>query len=149
MSKLTEHPLPDHVQHERLSSSGGGAVEERPDYLSLRRFTLKKYGLTPEGYLALWLAQDGRCAICRRAETAMRAGTPKMLAVDHSRTTGLVRGLLCFNCNVALGLFAENRESLLAAVSYLDRAPIVNIESSTDGAFDRVQSVGLPDAFGL
>ena len=36
-----------------------------------------------------------------------------------SDITGFVRGLLCENCNMGLGLFAENIEWLLNAVQYV------------------------------
>lgn len=134
MSKLTEHPVSDPVGADRASSSAGKGAEERPNYLSLRRLTLNKYGLTLDDYTAMWHAQGGRCAICRREETAMRQGVPKMLAVDHDAVTTRVRGLLCFACNVGLGFFADNRDSLRAAIAYLDATiPIVNSQSQPDG----------------
>lgn len=101
-------------------------AEERADYLSLRLLTLKKYGLTQDDYAALWHAQGGLCAICRRPETAERQGTRKMLAVDHDAATGRVRGLLCFSCNVGLGFFEDNRDVLRAAIAYLD-PPITHV----------------------
>ena len=91
-----------------------------PEYIALRRLTLKKYGLTLEDYIARWHAQAGLCAICARPETAMRGGVLKMLAVDHDHATGRVRGLLCFRFNMALGFLDDNRERLSAAQAYLE-----------------------------
>lgn len=53
---------------------------------------------TREDYEALFTAQGGRCALCRRASPSRR------LAIDHDHRTGEVRGLLCpdpdWGCNL-------------------------------------------------
>jgi hypothetical protein len=43
----------------------------------------------------------------------------KRLGIDHDHTTGQVRGLLCDNCNPALGSFKDNIETLQKAIDYL------------------------------
>ena len=55
-------------------------------------------------------AQGGLCAICREAPAEH---------VDHDHETGQVRGLLCFNCNGALGQFRDRTDLMLRAVAYL------------------------------
>ena len=57
----------------------------------------KKYGITVEDYDLLLKKQNGVCAICSR-EPGKRP-----LHVDHSHSTGKVRGLLCHQCNWYLG----------------------------------------------
>ena len=42
-----------------------------------------------------------------------------MLAVDHCHNKGEVRGLLCYSCNIALGLFKDDINKLKSAISYL------------------------------
>ena len=42
--------------------------------------------------------------------------------VDHCHTTGEIRGLLCADCNRALGMFQDKEEILLSAISYLKGA---------------------------
>lgn len=77
---------------------------------------LRKFGLTPAGFAALKQEQGGQCAICRAEPAPTRD-----LAVDHDHATGKVRGLLCSNCNTALGLFGDNPERLDAAREYLTK----------------------------
>ena len=74
----------------------------------------RKYGivLSLEEYYARWDKQNGLCAICRG--TCFRA-----LAADHDHETKKFRGLLCSNCNRALGLFKDSVLVLERAVAYL------------------------------
>lgn len=53
------------------------------------------------------------------------------LNVDHDHKTRNVRGLLCHNCNRALGLLKDNINSLKSAISYLEGATTIP-EGSTD-----------------
>lgn len=76
---------------------------------SLRR----KFDISVEYYDALLLAQNGICKICGREPGE------RLLAVDHCHTTGVVRGLLCGQCNVALGMFGDDIKLLQAAIEYL------------------------------
>lgn len=65
-------------------------------------------------------AQGGVCAICGRAETKVhRDGSICRLSVDHDHVSGDVRGLLCSKCNVGLGFFEDNPESLRKAADYI------------------------------
>jgi hypothetical protein len=47
------------------------------------------------------------------------------LVVDHCHTGGQVRGLLCHNCNRALGLLQDSVPALKAAVKYLQGATTI------------------------
>lgn len=60
-----------------------------------------------EIYASLFEAQDGLCALCDQPETIIdkRTGELHRLSMDHSHTTGIIRGLLCRRCNYALGVF--------------------------------------------
>jgi hypothetical protein len=80
---------------------------------------MHRYGLTPEAYQNLFNNQGGRCATC--------GVSPEKFYVDHDHAccAGMkscgecVRGLLCFNCNTALGQVKDNPRILLAMVDYL------------------------------
>lgn len=80
-----------------------------------------KYNITPEQYDVMLKNQNGVCAICKQPETASRAGKIKLLSVDHNHITKQLRGLLCDDCNKALGNMHENIERLKSAIEYLNR----------------------------
>ncbi len=69
----------------------------------------------PEFYTAMFLRQGGVCAICREKPKLFRR-----LVVDHDHRTGRVRGLLCDNCNRAIGLLKDKSQILHKAIKYLD-----------------------------
>jgi hypothetical protein len=81
-----------------------------------------KFGITPADVDRLLAGQGGVCAICK--------GTNAIWHVDHDhsccpgQTTcgGCIRGILCQPCNLALGLFKDNADSLRAAANYLERS---------------------------
>jgi len=79
-----------------------------------RHYHLKhRYGIGAVEVDALIESQGNRCPICGRE-------APNH--VDHDHETGLVRGILCFNCNGGLGQFGDDIDRLSAAIAYLDVA---------------------------
>lgn len=94
----------------------------------LRGYLKHFYGLTLERYHEMLGEQNGLCANpgCRMTNDGKR------LAIDHKHTPGYsslpaaekaknVRGLLCTNCNVAIGNFHEKHEAMSGASEYLLR----------------------------
>jgi len=81
-----------------------------------------QYGVTLVEYNALLLEQKGVCAICGN-EQKLTYGRHKKgrLCIDHNHSTGIIRGLLCHNCNAAIGLMKENIEILQNAINYLNK----------------------------
>lgn len=71
-----------------------------------------------DNYYELLNAQKGICAICYKKET--RKGVNR-LSVDHDHKTGIVRGLLCHNCNTLLGKVDDVKQLLLNAYHYLGK----------------------------
>lgn len=69
---------------------------------------------------AMLEAQGGRCAICRTDKAFSGGGDGRRLAIDHCHSTGIVRGLLCGNCNRMLGLVKDDPEALRRAAAYLE-----------------------------
>jgi hypothetical protein len=83
-----------------------------------RRDGLSRYGMTEAQYDQMLKDQGGGCAIC--GDTQMPPHQ-KFMAVDHCHETMKVRGILCANCNHALGHFKDNVESLKKAIDYLTK----------------------------
>jgi hypothetical protein len=79
-------------------------------------YLMRKYGMTLADYERMFEAQGGVCAICDEVRPEERT-----LHVDHDHTSGVIRGLLCFRCNNALGDFREEYELFRRAAEYLDR----------------------------
>lgn len=82
-----------------------------------------KYGLTIKGYDTILKNQNGCCAICGTAKNIRIVNGKEQhtyLVVDHCHKTEKVRGLLCYTCNVGLGMFRDNTEYLKTAIEYLD-----------------------------
>lgn len=100
---------------ERKSTSNKQWALKNPE--KVREFRLKKYGITPAQFDTLAAFQNGVCAICSAPPT----GRKQYLSVDHDHVTGRVRGLLCNECNTALGLLKDNVQTLEAAIKYLQR----------------------------
>lgn len=88
----------------------------------------RKYGLDFEELQQLLNAQSDRCAICLKHWQNCAPGKSsrfekhflQYLYVDHDHVTGRVRGLLCNNCNAALGFFEEDCARLERAKAYLN-----------------------------
>jgi uncharacterized Zn ribbon protein len=79
-----------------------------------------RYGITQKEYDELYQAQNGRCAVCGREHSgAIQSGKRKRMYIDHDHTTGKVRGLLCSNCNIALGFVHDDPELLTKLAEYL------------------------------
>lgn len=72
----------------------------------------KKYGVSEDEFLSLLRESNGQCGICG---TKFTTETP----VDHCHATGVVRGILCRRCNMAIGLFRDDPVLLFAAAKYL------------------------------
>jgi len=73
--------------------------------------------ITNAHYDSLLQDQNSSCAICG----IHTSETQKGLVVDHNYETRTVRGLLCNNCNVALGLLQDSVIYLSSAIEYLQK----------------------------
>lgn len=76
---------------------------------------LRKYGITKEQYEQLIAKQNGRCAICGEQETER-----SVLCIDHCHDNGHIRGLLCDNCNTAIGMMKNDPRRCVSAARYLE-----------------------------
>lgn len=97
------------------------------DYI-LEQQLLTDYSITLAERETIAISQNYVCAICGNPETKIHAqtGTTRYLSVDHyDRDDGniVVRGLLCSDCNLAIGNMNHNPTYLRNAADYLDKNP--------------------------
>lgn len=78
-------------------------------------------GFTHADFLAAGALQDHCCAICRSDFSEM---DPRHTHADHDHLTGEKRGLLCGQCNRALGLMNDSPLLLRRAAEYLENPPL-------------------------
>lgn len=89
------------------------ALDRDPNYRDKQKgWNLGRYGITIEEFEAMKTKQNNLCAICQ-------LDFVKTPHVDHCHETGLVRGLLCSNCNTAIGLMNDSPQILERAIHYL------------------------------
>lgn len=81
-----------------------------------RESNLRGFGLTIEQYEEMFAAQGHGCALCAGMN---RDG--RRLAVDHDHATGIVRGLLCGECNQSLGKMKDSPSLLRKAAEYIEK----------------------------
>lgn len=89
-------------------------ISLEPTYFRSKNY--KNYGISLDDYNVMLSSQGGVCAICSGFNEDGKA-----LAVDHCHRTGKVRALLCRMCNLAIGNFKENTETMLLAIEYLKK----------------------------
>ncbi len=82
---------------------------------------LKDYGITLQDVAKMLEAQGGCCAICRRPGSDFASG----LHIDHDHSTHLIRGLLCWPCNVLLPSRRDLVSLLQRAIGYLGSPPAI------------------------
>jgi hypothetical protein len=80
----------------------------------------RKYGVTYTDYLKMLEQQNYCCANlgCKTKEPGAPGRT--RFYIDHCHTTNKIRGLLCHNCNLALGHVADDVEKLKGLIQYLN-----------------------------
>lgn len=79
---------------------------------SRRRHLRISYDISVEEYEQMCLNQNNMCSICSSVGE---------LVIDHNHATGVIRGLLCRQCNVSIGLLKENVNMIRNAADYLER----------------------------
>ena len=79
---------------------------------------IKQFGINEEKYNKMVEKVNNRCEICGKHTKELK----KSLCIDHDHNTGKIRGLLCSDCNVAIGRFKDNINSIKNAIKYLTKA---------------------------
>lgn len=100
---------------------GNNWSRENPERASVhkRNHHLEKtFKMTQIDFERMLESQGGVCAICSLELRDKRGFSPH---IDHDHATGLVRGVLCLQCNSGLGLFGDNVEVMKLAIKYLEK----------------------------
>lgn len=108
------------------------AVSPEDLYIVRRNWRLlKTYGISDSEYARLLSVQGGVCAICKTQMTKHQRGR---LHVDHDHETQAVRGLLCHNCNWALGAVKDSIEILSRMIEYVAHHKSIDTQSKEKSA---------------
>lgn len=95
----------------REKQAKSGTPGYRRNYMMRRN-----YGVDTTRYDELFKAQQGVCATCLEPQEP-----PNFLNIDHCHTSGEVRGLLCWRCNIAAGHLRNSPEVAARMAEYLKR----------------------------
>jgi hypothetical protein len=77
---------------------------------------VRRYGINEQQFDSIKESQGGGCALC--------GNTDDQLVVDHCHEKGYIRGLLCHQCNIGLGMFRDNPSTLRRAIGYVNNARV-------------------------
>lgn len=118
------------IKHKAVARAKGAAYRATPQYKAKRAaYELahkdlyrqrqwvakgKMLGWSEDMYKAVLAAQRGLCAGCGRRPV-------EILHRDHNHITGKPRGLLCCDCNLALGMIKDKVYALRGLADYLER----------------------------
>ena len=109
----------DHF-HKRTYSSGKVGLQpkckkcsskKRATYYKPHQYMRTKFKLTEDQYDDLM--KNENCEICNVKLTKK--------CIDHCHSTEKIRGVLCNNCNTALGLVGDNVNTLSRMIDYLNQ----------------------------
>ena len=114
--KLTDKYAKKTAERIRIKKENGEWYLE-----SASRLLKHEYGITLEEYNVILKKQNNLCAICQSEEKTIdkRNGKAKRLAVDHCHKTNVIRGLLCWRCNTAIGKLKEDPDIIQRAANYV------------------------------
>lgn len=73
----------------------------------------QQHGITTEDYNRMYVAQEGKCGICKKHFERMH--------VDHCHETNRIRELLCGNCNLGIGNLQDDAEIIQNALEYIKK----------------------------
>jgi hypothetical protein len=88
------------IEKKKRTDKYGKRVDER----------LKRYNLTIEQFEEMLEKRDNKCLICCKV---------KKLYIDHCHKENKVRGLLCNECNVGIGMVHDNVNILEGLIKYV------------------------------
>ena len=105
-------PHADFTRHRQQAGGFASYCKPCKAQVDNERRVQRVYGLSLAEIEAMVEAQGGLCAVC---------GKRPAKHVDHDHATGRVRGVLCFQCNAALGQVEDSTDTLRSMIDYIER----------------------------
>lgn len=92
--------------------------KEKSQYrmLQTNSYYFKHYGVTLEEVENLVARANNCCEIC-----AVEFTSQDKPRIDHCHATGKVRGVLCYKCNIGLGMFRDSIILLEKSIKYVNK----------------------------
>jgi hypothetical protein len=116
-AKRRERYALDAEHREKKKSESLEWSRKNPEKRKQQRLS-STFGIDMSDFKDMLALQKNSCAICGHSDMS----DPKYFpVVDHCHETGKIRGLLCMNCNQALGKFKDDTNRLFAAITYLSK----------------------------
>ena len=84
------------------------------------RRKLRSYGVFDKTFDQLLAEQNGQCACCGDSP-APDISPAKYWHIDHDHSNQAYRGILCYRCNIAIGMIDESIFRAERIISYLKR----------------------------
>ena len=123
LKKKLDEMTPEQLVAWREKKNASGKASARRNYDAERQkaHSLKyRYKLTLEDWQAMFDAQDGACAVCGAIEVILHVDHDHACCDGRKACGECVRALVCWPCNLILGLADDSPGRLLAASAYLD-----------------------------
>lgn len=92
---------------------------ERHPYKQFEYRIKSEYGITAHQFHEMIIEQENKCALCEKYFN--HNGTKTNFGIDHCHKTGKVRGLLCYQCNSAIGYVKESTTTLEKMIAYIKK----------------------------
>ncbi len=116
------------AEHPEKVRAAKQAYRSKPQALSQGRRDQRRQAIRNLGYegdpdaLIAWMEEHGSCCDLCHYDIS-KSPRYHNLHIDHDHSSGKIRGLLCHNCNMALGLLRDDASLLRRAADYLDNPP--------------------------
>lgn len=107
---MTSRTLKQRIEHTKK-------MKEREKEQGYRGYLKYRYKMRIDDKERMFIEQKGRCSNigCQ----SKLEGRISKIAIDHCHKTEKVRGLLCINCNLALGHVKDDKNRLIGLLIYL------------------------------
>ena len=121
-----KHKLHYTANREKYLHRARSVDKNKRRFSSLKCRLKADFNLSYEEFISLLEKQNNLCAVCKKPESTIEPRTQKTrhLSVDHCHKTGKIRGLLCNNCNRALGFLRDSTITIENLLIYLKTTPL-------------------------